>query len=78
MPRSVYACVCVTLMRQATLIVVPQFSIWGSFVCIIQFMTGEEGDATVVSDSNYLAAVKHLSLPLLFAATSFVSRRLFF
>ena len=35
-------------------------------------------NATVLSDSNYLAAVKHLSLPLLFASTSFVFRHLFF
>lgn len=33
-------------------------------------------NVTVVSDSNYLAAVNHLSRPLLFASTSFVSHRL--
>lgn len=39
-------------------------------------MTGRERDATAVSDSNYLAGVNHLSLPLLFASTSFVCHRL--
>lgn len=76
---SAPGCVCVSDSDETGYsTVVPQFSIWGSFVCIIPFMTGGEGDATCTSDSNYLAAVKHLSLPLLFASTSFVCYLSFF